>query len=188
MLNHEDLIIRNCQRGKLEEFGLLYDAYFRKIYNFVYYKTLHRETAEDLVSLTFTKALKNINQYQSKSGTFSAWLYRIAHNNVTDHYRNLKSDESIEDIYDLASGDNPQVDANNALLFERAQAELKKLKPDQREIIMLRLWEGLSYKEIAGLTGKTEAGCKMTFARTIAKLREDLTAVLLLIISLKISI
>lgn len=188
MIKNEEAMIMNFQAGKLDGFGLLYDAYFKKIYDFVYYKTLHRETAEDLVSLTFTKALKNINQYEIKLGTFSAWLYQIARNNVMDHYRNLKNDENLEDIYDLASGDNPQVDANNALLFERAQAELKKLKPNQREIIMLRLWEGLSYKEIAELTSKTEANCKMTFARSISKLRSGLAVVLLLIYTLKSTI
>jgi RNA polymerase sigma-70 factor (ECF subfamily) len=188
MLKDEAKIINDCQNGKLDGFGLLYDAYFRKIYNFVYYKTLHRETAEDLVSLTFTKALKNIDQYQSKAGTFSAWLYQIARNNVTDHYRKLKDEANLDDIYDLAADDDPQLDAGNRLLFEQAQEQLKKLKPEQREIIMLRLWEGLSYREIAGLTGKSEANCKVSFARAIGKLREGLAPVLLLIYALKLHI
>lgn len=184
MANNETEIIVACQAGNTAEFGLLYDAYFKKIYNFIYYKTLHRETTEDLVSLAFMKALKSIGLFKADSGNFQAWLYQIARNCVIDHYRARKEEANIEDIYDLASADDLLIDANNKIALEQVQAYLKKLKPEHREIIMLRLWEGYSYKEIAAMTGRSEANCKMAFARAISKVRAGLTLILLFLYSL----
>ena len=103
MENDEFAIVQSCQKGSVEDFGRLYDLYIKKIYNFIYYKTHHQETAEDLVSIVFTKALKKINTFDN-SGTFSAWLYRIARNTVIDHYRTKKLDYNISNkVYNTFS-------------------------------------------------------------------------------------
>ncbi len=180
--------IDRCRRGGTAEFGVVYDAYFRSIYNFIYYKTLHRETAEDLTSKTFTKALKNINDYRSEKGDFSAWLYQIARNNIRDHFRARKNDANIDDIYDLAADDDPLLDADNAVLLAQARAELAKIKPEQRETIMLRIWEGKSFREIAELSGKSEGAVKMMFSRSISQLRSALALIMLFFSSISNSL
>ncbi len=88
---NDDSIIMSFKGGEAEKFGLLYDKYITKIYTYIFYQIRHKETAEDLCSQTFFKALEKINTYKMGSNNFSAWLYKIAKNNVIDHYRQKKS-------------------------------------------------------------------------------------------------
>jgi RNA polymerase sigma-70 factor, ECF subfamily len=175
MENSEDsAIIKDCQAGRPEEFGRLYDKYIRKIYDFIYFKTAHKETAEDLTSRTFLKALENINGFDGGRGTFSAWLYRIARNTVIDHYRTRKFDANIEDIWDLAGKEDMARDIDTREKLARVEKYLSALKREHREIVMMRLWGGMSHKEIAEALGKSEAGCKMLYSRAITALRRDM--------------
>jgi len=174
-MGNDDLaIVKDCQAGRLEEFGRLYDKYIRKIYDFIYYKTMHRETAEDLTSQAFLKALERIGSFDGSKGTFSAWLYCLARNTVIDHYRTRKRDANIEDIWDLAGHDDVVRNMNARERLARVEEYLKKLKREHREIVMLRLWEGLTHKEIAEALGKSEASCKMVYSRAITALRRDM--------------
>jgi RNA polymerase sigma-70 factor (ECF subfamily) len=177
--------IKDCQKGRMESFGLLYDKYIGKIYKFVYYKTNHRETAEDIVSQVFLKAVDKIKDFQINKGTFQAWLYRIARNAVIDHYRSQKYDENVDDWWGLSDSSDIERDADFKIKLEEVDEYLKKLSPEHREIIIMRVWQGLSYAEIAAVTGKTEASCKMMFSRSINKLRSEVPlAVLLLLVFL----
>ncbi len=167
-------IIISCQEGNKEDFGRLYDAYARKIYDFIYYKTHHKETAEDLAGRVFLKALEKIDTFNCEKGFFSAWIYRIARNSVIDFYRTKKGDIGIDDVWDLAGNDNIERDIDARQKLEKVERYLKKLKSEQREIIMLRVWQGMSYKEIAEITDKSEASCKMMFSRSINDLRKEM--------------
>jgi RNA polymerase sigma-70 factor (ECF subfamily) len=179
MLEDKDIIAR-CQIGKLEDFALLYDKYAKKIYSFIYFKTQHKETAEDLVTQVFIKALENINKFEISKGTFQAWIYKIARNKVIDHYRTAKHDTDIEDIWDLEDDSDVQRDIDTKQKLIKVDEYLKKLKSDQREIISMRVWQEMSYQEIAAALGKSEASCKMAFSRAINKLREEMPLAILI--------
>jgi DNA-directed RNA polymerase specialized sigma24 family protein len=73
-----------------EQFTEVYDLYASRIYQFIYYKTYHKETAEDLTSSTFLRAFENLHQFNPERGSIGAWIYQIARNLVTDHYRAKK--------------------------------------------------------------------------------------------------
>jgi len=161
--------------GDREAFGVLYDRYIEKIYRFIYYKTFDTEIAEDLTSSTFFKALNKIGTLDTTKGGFSAWLYSIARNTVIDHYRTNKfSANTGEDVFDLVSEElvAETVDTNQTL--KRVTAYLSNLSREQREIVTLRLWEERSYQEIAEIIGGTETAARMSFSRTMKKLRADL--------------
>jgi RNA polymerase sigma-70 factor (ECF subfamily) len=184
----EKKIIENCLAGNLEEFGRLYDLYAERIYRFIYFKTHHRETAQDLTSQTFFKALKNIKRFDPGKGLFSSWLYRIASNCVIDHWRTLKKNLDIADIWDLKAKGNIAVDAENKERLERVREYLDRFSPEQREVVTMRIWDGLSYREIAEILEKSEASCKMMFSRALSRLRkEDVLAIILLLFSLKLN-
>ena len=168
----EQELIRECQAGNLNNFGLLYDDYIEKIYNFIYYRTGSKETTEDLVSQTFFKALKNIKNFQGQY--FSAWLYRIARNNIIDHYRTSRPTDNIDDFINLKKNEDPESEVDIKKKLEEVKDFLSGLKKEQEEIVIMRIWDELSYKEIAEIIGKSEDNCKMVFSRTIRHLRRQL--------------
>jgi RNA polymerase sigma-70 factor (ECF subfamily) len=165
--------IEACQAGMLGRFDDLYQLYAEKIYRFIYFKTFHRETAEDVTSDVFMKALERIRQFDASRGTFFAWMYRIARNTVIDHYRTSHPAEDIENGWALSSSTDIERDAEANVALEKVQDALRLLKPEQREVVIMRLWDGLSHKEIADILGMTESNVKQVFSRTIRKLRED---------------
>jgi RNA polymerase sigma factor (sigma-70 family) len=185
MLPNERELIVKSKEGDKQAFGVLYDHYIRRIYNYIFYKTFQKETAEDLTSQTFYKALRGI-QSVDENKPFGAWLYTIAGNSVIDHYRSAKHNADIDDIWDV-SDDTTDIegDTDTQLRFGKVQKYLKQLAPSERDIIMMRVWQELSYKEIADIVGKSEASCKMVYSRAIKKLRDVIPATLLLLLLLK---
>lgn len=179
-LYDESRLIESCKNGDARAFGQLYDAYVQKIYRFVYYKTYHKETAEDLTSVVFTKALENIGRFDV-TGSFQAWLYTIARNAVTDHYRTQKKYIDIDDVWDIADGKDMEIDIANRRQLEEVQKYLQALPSKQRDIVIMRVWQSMSYTEIAQALKTTESSCKMAFSRAIHKLRKDMPLALLLI-------
>lgn len=183
---NELALIQKIKQGDVEAFGKLYDEYLKKIYNFIYYKTYHQETSEDLTGLTFTKALEKIANFDENKASFKTWLYSIARYTVIDHYRTEKQNNlDINDVWDLFTDENLEVDVQNKINLQEVGQYLKNLDSEKREIVFLKIWEGLSYKEIAEIIGKKEDNCKMIFSRTMQKLRKEmpLSSLILLLIN-----
>ncbi len=174
--------VRRCQSGEAEAFGVLYDRYGDKIYRFIYYKTFHKETADDLVSEVFLRALEKLATFDETRGHFSTWLYQIARNRVIDYYRTYRPSEAIEDCFDLGADERIPETLDAIQDLEAVTAYLDKLTNRQREIIILRIWEDKSYKEIAEIVGGTEDSVKMVFSRSIRNLREQFGKVALLVL------
>lgn len=179
----EEEILYQCQNGNLQDFGELYERYIKKIHDFVYFKTLHRETAEDLTAKTFHKALENIRSVDPQKHSFSAWLYAIARNSVIDHYRTTKNTVDIEDAYDLSSKEDIEIAVDAKLKMEKVQKALEKLTPEQREIIILKLWQDLPYEEIAKIVRKSPENCRIILSRGLKKIRQEkILAIFLLLL------
>ncbi len=175
--------IQACQAGDLSHFDALYSAHIDAIYRFLYRRTLVKEIAEDLTSITFMKALESIRSYNSAKGELRTWLYRIARNSLIDHYRNpARSTVRIENVWDLSSDDFPDENANKSIDIAALHSALQHLKPLQRDVLMLRLWEGLSYKEISRITQKSEGSLKVLVSRAIDDLRAQMPTFLLFLL------
>lgn len=181
MDNRELAAIERCQNGDVDSFTELYDAYVKRIYDFIYYRTSHKETAEDLTSVTFTKAFQNIKTFKGSSGLFSAWLFRIARNTLIDHMRTAKPTVNIEAAANAKARDNVSGETEIKDRLDQVKGYLAGLSEDQRDIVIMRLWDELSYGEIAGLTGKTEGNCKVIFSRVMQKMQKELLPILLYI-------
>jgi RNA polymerase sigma-70 factor (ECF subfamily) len=173
--------------GDREAFGRLYDLFSRRIYAYLYYRSLDRESAEDLTGAVFLKALENLDGFRPELGCFSGWIYGIARNALRDHFRERStalsrtvSLEEAEDIWSLPESAGPEMEAENRDLWERLRPHLASLSPDQREVLILRTWDELPYKEIARMSGKSEDACKMSYSRALASLREAMPLSLLI--------
>ncbi len=172
-MQNEAEVIEKAQAGDREAFGQLYDHYFDPIYRFVYYKVFAKDMAEDLVSDTFMKALRSIASFDGRRGQFSTWLYQIARNTVIDYYRTKKSHLSIDDTFDIPFDERTPEQIDVLASLRKVEEYLKKLPARQREIIMMRVWEGQSFKDIASNIGGTESSIKMAFSRSIRQLRAE---------------
>lgn len=186
MLNHEEELnlALKARLGDSEAFATLYNDNIKKIYNFIYYKTLNKELAEDLTSQVFLKVLKNINNF--KSNNFAAWLYTIARHTVIDCYRSSHDVRNIEDCWDLTSDTNLTDDVHDILSLEKIKEAMKFLSASDRELLIMRLWLDLPFKEIAASLDKKEAAVKVSFGRALDRLRQKVTPTLFLLISLSI--
>ncbi|HOX96752.1 MAG TPA: RNA polymerase sigma factor [bacterium] len=179
-MNADQDLIRRSLAGEAAAFSELYYRYLDKIYRFVFFKTMHKETAEDLTSQIFIKVYEKLNTFDLTQ-SFQPWIYQVARNTVIDFYRARHEHANLDDCWGLPGADEKQQQEQRWDLG-RVKEYLEKLSAEQREIVLLRLWEGLSYQEIADLLGKSEAACKMSFSRAIAKIRAEVLISLLFIL------
>jgi len=173
--DEESLVLRAKQRDE-EAFTMLYEEYFDKVYRYVTLKIGDQAEAEDLTQQVFVKALKSISSFKWKGAPFSAWLFRIAHNQVVDYLRKKKRyattplDESLK-----GRELDPQQAAEQKLDIERLLLATKKLTDAQREVISLRFTSELSIAEEAKIMGKSEGAVKALQHSAIIALRKALS-------------
>jgi RNA polymerase sigma-70 factor (ECF subfamily) len=165
-----------------EAFGLLYERYINRIYNYIYYRTGNHQDAEDLTARTFFKALKHFPRYVDRGAPFSAYLYRIAHNTVANWYRDrsrrqiIPFDDLVTDMV-IATREQDELDT----IAERKEEQetllraVRRLPPERQHLLTLKHVERMSNVEIAEIMGRTEGAIKSLYHRTLVALREELT-------------
>lgn len=175
-------VIMAAQNGDNSAFALLYDHYVRPIYRFVFLKTSHKETAEDITSKVFIKALEKIKTYKAGKAPFSGWLYAIARNTVIDHYRTHKREDNVDDKYDLAGNEDILGATDLKMKMENVMSLLNDLDSVQRDVIVMRVCQEMSYQEIAAAIGKSEANCRVIYARGLNVLKDKIPVALYLLL------
>lgn len=171
-MTDEVTLVKQAKAGDSAAFGLLFDTYYDKIFRFVYYKVFNKELAEDITSDVFYKALTRLPSFDHDKGLFASWLYRIARNAVIDHYRTSHSTEAIDDAFDIGVDERTPEILDAIADLNKVGEYLSTLNAKQREIITLRVWEEMSYREIAEIVGGSEDSVKMAFSRGIRELRD----------------
>ncbi len=174
-MQEEETLVRRAQQNEQEAFAQLYETHFDKIYRYVATRIGDRMEAEDVTQQVFLKALRSISSFKWKGIPFSAWLFRIAHNQVVDYFRKRKHiavplDES------LASNDNnPQLRAEQRQDIEQLLLATKHLTEAQREVISLRFAGELSITQVAKVMSKSEGAVKALQHSAITALRKTLS-------------
>jgi RNA polymerase sigma-70 factor (ECF subfamily) len=168
------------ERAKTESeaFGLLYERYVDKIYNYVYYRTGNHHDAEDLTAKVFHQALRHIPRYVQRGAPFSSWLYRIAHNLVANWHRD-RSRRNILSLDRLAAvaqqrEEGPYQQATRSEEREALLEAIRGLPDDRQQLLILKFVERLPNAEIGQIMGRTEGAIKSLYHRTLVSLRQEL--------------
>ena len=158
----DDALVTLYLEGNNCAFDVLLERHKERLYNYIFFIVRSREVAEDLFQETFVKAIVTLQQgrYQP-DGKFSAWITRIAHNLVIDQFRQernenyVSNDESEVDLLNNATLVEGTIE--NRMVNEQVLSDVRSLideLPDcQREVLYMRYYQDLSFKEIADLTG-----------------------------------
>ena len=156
-----------------ERFDKLYDRYFEGIFNFIYRRTDDEVVAADVTSQTFLAALQNLKKYSFRGLPFSAWLYKIAANQVNRYYRTSKKNMvfSLEESLIGRLISETEEDTNEEKISMLVDY-LKQLSTEDVMVLELRFFEGKGFKEIAYILEITESGAKMRTYRALERLKK----------------
>ena len=162
-----------------EAFGLLYEQYVDRIYNYVYYRTGNQHDAEDLTAKVFFQALNHIPRYVQRGAPFSSWLYRIAHNLVANWHRD-RSRRKVVSLDRLAvvgsqGDDGPFQQVTSGERRDALLAAIRRLPSDRQQLLILKFVERLPNAQIGQIMGRSEGAIKSLYHRTLVALRQDLT-------------
>jgi RNA polymerase sigma-70 factor (ECF subfamily) len=172
----DDATLATLARADADAFGQLYDRYCDQIYRFAYRRLRDREAAEDATADVFFKALRAIGSYKPQVAPFSAWLYRIASNAVTDHLRARRPANSLDTAMETPDRANPvDEQAINRLEADRVWLAVDRLTHAQRTAIILRLGHDLPIAEIAALMDRSEGAVKLLLNRGLTAVRTHLS-------------
>lgn len=156
-------------------FRPLYERYFDPIFRFIMSRCGEESVAGDICSQVFLKAMQKVKSYEFKGVPFSAWLYRIASNEVAQHYRNTKKlqvvsaeETQIEDIVEEMEFDD--YSAYRAVMLE----VLEELKPVDLQLIEMRFFEKRPFKEIADILDLSESNAKVKTYRILERLKKKI--------------
>jgi RNA polymerase sigma-70 factor, ECF subfamily len=172
----EDVLARASQ-GDKDAFGLLYERYTERIFNYVYYRTGNVHDAEDLTARVFQRAMNHIHNYTDRGVPFSAWLYRIAHNLVANWHRDRsrKQEIPIDDLPVLpAKGDHPETTLVRTEEQDALLRLIRRLPPERQNLLILKFVENLSNAEIGQIMGRSEGAVKSLYHRTLLALRDEI--------------
>lgn len=173
----ESIIVSNKAERKKKEEALagIFDEYYDKIARYVFVRLGNREQSEDLASDVFIKALKSLDSYQEWGIPMQAWLFRIAHNLVIDYMRKVSKRETVPiDTVQIAGNMNPVTTTEISMEIDRVFNVMGQLTPEQRKVLELRFFSGLSSKETGVILNKGDGAVREMQRTALEKLRKIL--------------
>ncbi len=152
----EQHLVKRACRGDSDAFGQLYESTLNRVYRYIYFRVSNDEIAEDLTSKVYLKAWESLPRFKSGGSPFIAWLYTIAHNAVIDHYRTSRQDVDLDEITALPDHDPlPHEQCESRMDAQTLRKALGQLTPDQRDVVTMKMLDGLTTDEIAARMRKT---------------------------------
>ena len=158
----DEVLVRLYTEGNNNAFDTLLKRYEKKVFSYLLYSVKNQELAEDLFQDVFIKIVIRIKNGQyAENGKFASWLMRIVHNHLIDHYRTTPSDKVISndssevDLFnnaDIAINENREQEMIDQQTLKEVKDLIAKLPDSQREVLMMRVYDELSFKEIAKKT------------------------------------
>jgi RNA polymerase sigma-70 factor (ECF subfamily) len=173
----ESSIARRVQKRDPEAWGILYEEYFPKLYRYIALRVGNKAEAEDLIEQVFVKAFESIPSFRWRGVPISAWLFRIAHNQVVDHLRKATRSKTLSVGEFLGNNDaEPEAMAKRNMTIEQLAGAMGTLTQAQRDVIQLRFAGGLSTAQVAKIPGKSQGAVKALQHSALATLRRSFSS------------
>ena len=179
MLLEEEKRLIEKAKYSAEAFGELYDCYFDLIFGYVLRRSADIDTAKDITSAVFLKAMKNMKKFRWQGVPFSHWLYRIANNDIIDYYKKRKREISVEMEFFSAVGNmdyETAIGRNEVRKHDEyldLHSAVSRLSPKYQEVIALRYFEDLDIDTIAEILQRPVGTVKSLIHRGVNQLRES---------------
>jgi len=158
------------------DFASLYDAFFPRIYSYIRYRVSDPAAAEDVTSAVFEKALDKFESYKSEKGPVEAWIFAVARNAVSDHFRRRK----LWAWLPWAEGFEPAEEETPESLLSRKESDedvlsaLARLGERERDVLAMKFAWKMSNRDIAVQTGLSESNVGVIVFRSMKRLRGEL--------------
>ena len=172
-------LIRRATRGDVEAYNLLVSRWDRRVYNYLLRITNHREDALDLTQDVFLKAYQNLRKLDDP-GRFAPWLYRIAHNEAYSMFRKRRPETDVDEIPAESTGDGVTVGGTSVFPIELSlavAAALDRLSPEQREAVVLKIYQGFKFEEMAEILDCPVSTVKSRLYTALDLLKTDLAPI-----------
>ena len=170
----DETLVGRATAGDREAFGELYERCVRRVFRHVLYMVNDVDLAEDLTEQTFLRALQAIHRYERRGVPFLAWLLRIARNLYLNGRRVERNNSTIYNKWNGGAAASPEFFCEAKLDGEEVWRAVRALDGDQRQVIVLRFMDGLSYAEVADVLGKSVGAVRVAQYRALRALRGEL--------------
>lgn len=169
-------LVALAQQGDVQAIGALYDQHHQALFRYLWSRVGERQTAEELTGDVFMRMLAALPRYRPSVVPFRAWLYRIAHNLLVDHYRKEGGQVTLplQAVEDLNGASDPASLIEQQLTLERLHQALAAIDDPQRTVVALRFLSGLSLEETAAVLDKSESAVKALQHRGLVAMRRAL--------------
>ena len=156
-----------------KKFEPIYRKYYAKIFTYIDRRIQNKDLASDITSQVFIQAIQRIHSYEDKGYSFGSWLFRIAHNALCQEFRDVKKSKVVDlEINQLNLIDTLEDSNDKEERLQMLEIALKKMKKKHLEILELRYFENLAFREIGLHLGITENTAKVRCFRALDKLKE----------------
>jgi RNA polymerase sigma-70 factor (ECF subfamily) len=172
-------LIRQAGRGSVESYNLLVSRWEKRVYNYLLRITGNREDALDLAQDVFLKAYQNLRKLDDP-GRFAPWLYRIAHNEAYSLFRKRKPEVDHDGIEPEATGAAITVGGNAVFPIELSLAvasALERLSADQREAVVLKIYQGFKFEEMSEILSCPVSTIKSRLYTALELLKAELAPI-----------
>lgn len=169
LTSEQELQLVKQAQNEIAAFSRLYQFYLPKLYNYAFYRTGSKQEAEDVVSLTFIKALEHLKKGEIKYISFKNWLYKVCSNIIIDNWRKSSRAECALPYY----FDNNDVDFSEKIGDKLIILQtFYKLTEEQQQVLLLRYVQDLSICQVAEIMGKSEGAVKQLAYRGLKNMKE----------------
>ena len=166
-------LVAQAKAGDVEAFGELYERYLDPIYRYIRTRVAEDQTAEDLTEMVFLRTFERLDRYQERGHPFSSFLYRVARNQLVDHYRIKKDEISLEAAqlveHPASSMDEHIIKQDQA---NELRSAIEKLPEDYQDVIRFRILMDMPTAEVASWLVRSEGATRVLLHRALHALRE----------------